>query len=259
MAEAGASALEQELPDGWDLEWIVQEDGAPSEAVREAMPTDERVKHAANGAHLGTATTRNFGLARLRGQYVQNLDADDLLLPGALTRIVTTMEEHDGLHWAFGQADDLMPDSRRISFDPWIPPFGRMSAGRLTAWVDEHGGNWPIPCAGVLYRTTTIRALGGWVALPIGQDIAMLAAVAELTDGWQDETTTWLYRQHEGQVSRHAQYAEWSEIARRVAVQRSAALRLVGASISASGTDPNPVPELAASMKSAVDLRTGDC
>ena len=127
LAEAGASALDQELPDGWDLEWIVQEDGALSDAVRDALPDDDdRVKHAANGEHLGTATTRNFGLARLQGRYVQNLDADDLLLPGALTRIVTSIEEHDGLHWAFGQADDLMPDGRRVSFEPWIPPYGRM-------------------------------------------------------------------------------------------------------------------------------------
>ncbi len=185
---------------------------------------------------------------------MQNLDADDLLLPGALTRIVTSIEEHDGLHWAFGQADDLMPDGRRVSFEPWIPPYGRMPAGRLTAWVDEHGGNWPIPCAGVLYRATTIRALGGWVALPIGQDIAMLAAVAELTDGWQDEAKTWLYRQHEGQVSRHPAYDDWSHIARTAALQRAAALRLTAASLSEVIDDPHPIPHLALPMKTAVDL-----
>lgn len=255
LAEAGASALDQTLPEGWEMEWIVQEDGSASQAVHDQLPNDDRVSYAANGAHLGTAATRNFGLARLRGKYVQNLDADDLLLPGAASLIVETMEREPGLHWAFGQADDLMPDGRRISFDPWIPPFGRMPARRLTAWVDAHGGNWPIPCAGVLYRTTTIRALGGWAALPIGQDIAMLAAVSELTDGWQDETTTWLYRQHERQVSRHPSQQEWSKIARLVALQRVSSLRLTATALQSTTDDAIPIPALGESMKSAVDLQ----
>ncbi len=254
LAEAARSAMAQDLPEGWELEWIVQEDGEPSCEVRDCLPVDDRLRLAGNGERLGPSATRNIGLSRARGKYVQNLDADDILLPGALLTIINAIEDRPQVHWAFGQADDLMPDGSRRSFPPWIPPFGLLLAGRLNEWVVEHEGNWPIPCAGILCRTATLRAIGGWVALPLGGDIAMIAAMSQVTDGWQDAATTWLYRQHPEQISRHHLRPEWSEVARRVALQRAQAARLTSLDLSGVNVDPEPIAHVGEPMKTPADL-----
>jgi hypothetical protein len=75
-------------------------------------------------------------------------------------------------------------------------PFGRVSAGVANAWAARHGGNWSIHCADLMYRTASVRALGGWAGTPSDDDIVMFAALSEVTDGWFDEALTWLYRQH---------------------------------------------------------------
>jgi hypothetical protein len=89
-----------------------------------------------------------------------------------------------------------------------------MRAGRLSQWMRDHGGSVPIPCARMTIRTTTLRAIGGWQALPIGEDVDLLAGLAELTDGWQSSETAWLYRQHPDQISRSDRQREWGTIAR---------------------------------------------
>src|SRR5215203_3035455 len=108
LREAMTSVLSQQLPDGWELEWVVQEDG-PDPSLREKVAGDDRVSYAANESALGIAPTRNLALSRVRGEFVQVLDHDDVLLPGALATLLAVMEDRS-LHWAVGQADDLMTD-----------------------------------------------------------------------------------------------------------------------------------------------------
>jgi glycosyltransferase involved in cell wall biosynthesis len=249
------SVLSQQLPLGWKLEWLVQEDGgAQGSDVPNRLRGDDRIKYASNGAQLGAAMTRNLALARAAGEYLQNLDSDDVLLPNALSTLIAAIDSSSSVHWAFGQADDLMPDGSRQSFPPWIPPFGLLKAGRLNDWVAEHEGNWPIPCAGIMYRTATLRAVGGWAGLPIGEDIALLAALSQITDGWQDETITWLYRQHPDQISRHALQPQWSETARLVAVQRAKAAQLTDLRLSGGGVDAAPLGGVGPAMKTPAAL-----
>lgn len=255
LPDTAASVLSQDLPQGWELEWVVQADNGEGHEIHATLPADPRISFGSNDGHrLGPGPTRNLGLCRARGSWVQPLDADDLLLPGALAATIETTQENAGIHWFWGQADDLMPDGRRVHFDPWLSPMGRFPARRFTDWIEEHGGNIPVPVAGISYRTTTLRALGGWGGLPIGEDITLLAAIAELTDGWQSPQKTWLYRQHEGQVSRGANIEQWSEQARLIMLQRIRALRLSATTITGVQQDSDPSPVIAPPMKTTADL-----
>jgi glycosyltransferase involved in cell wall biosynthesis len=248
LPETAQSVLSQDLPSGWDLEWIVEADGAEGELLRDVLPADARINFSAHNANLGPAVTRNVGLVRARGTSIQNLDADDLLLPGALSTMIVGMKQPD-VHWAYAQADDLMPDGTRVAFEPWMPPVGLIPAGRLPAWIDEHGGNVPVPCAGLAYRTTTLRSLGGWMALPIGEDIGLLAAVSAVTAGWQSAKTTWLYRQHPGQMSRGDTQPQWSTLARRVTLQRISALRLTDTTLTGTDDEHRHDPDVSGPME----------
>lgn len=230
-----ASVGEQVLPPGWELEWIVQEDGA-APAFADRFAEVEGVQFAANTAQLGVASTRNLALARAAGDLVQVLDSDDLLLPDALATLIPRFAD-PSIHWAVGQADDLMPDGARKAWAGEVVPFGVIPAGSMNAWATDHGGNWPIHCAGLMLRATSLRAVGGWAGTPYDDDIVMFAALSDLADGYQEEAVTWLYRQHAGQLTRASEGNRWSEYGRRIALQRAAAIRLAGLRLAAVPDD----------------------
>jgi glycosyltransferase involved in cell wall biosynthesis len=225
LQETADSIAAQELPPGWDLEWVVQEDGDSPQlsGFFERVPF---AKYAANGRHYLTALTRNLALSRASGVLMQALDQDDLLLPGALTTLIPRFAEHR-IHWAIGQADDLMPDGTRRAYPSRIP-FGLMKTGQVNAWAAEAGGNWEIHAACLMMRTASIRALGGWTGIPGDDELATFAALSEITDGWYDEALTWLYRHHEKQMHRTAAAEERSAMCRRAALQRVQAVKASG-------------------------------
>lgn len=216
------SVREQKLPDGWELEWIVQEDGT-NPSLEGLVSRELHAKYAANEAHTGIAATRNLALTRATGDVVQVLDHDDVLLPGALEQLLPRFDQPE-VHWVVGQADDLLPDGRRRSYESALK-FGRIRAGAVNDWAIQHDGNWPIHCAGLLIRTNLVRAVGGWGGCPVDDDIIMFSAVSELADGYNDPAVTWLYRIHDRQTSRSAAWRERSSDGRRIALQRINALR----------------------------------
>jgi glycosyltransferase involved in cell wall biosynthesis len=199
LAETAASIHAQELPTGWDLEWIVQEDG-DTPRLADLMSAEGPVSYVANGLQLGIGSTRNLALSRATGDLVQVLDHDDVLLPGALAILIQKFEQHP-IHWAVSAADDLLEDGTRKSWDSALP-FGIVPAGAANQWAEEHEGNWPVHCAGLMMRTELLRTLGGWGGTPVDDDIVLFAALSEMSDGWNEETVTWLYRQHPGQTTR---------------------------------------------------------
>ena len=225
LLETIDSVRTQDLPSGWRVEWIVQEDGnQPSLAhLFEDVPF---AKHEANNAHLGIAATRNLALARSAGDLVQVLDSDDVLLPGALAATIPLFYAHQ-IHWAVGQADDLMPDGSRVEWDSALD-YGIVKAGSANRWAEDNGGNWPIHCAGLMMRSLSLRAVGGWVGTATDEDIAMFAALSEVADGYNLGQVTWLYRQHPQQITRSKSTSHLSEACRRLALQRAKAVRLSG-------------------------------
>jgi glycosyltransferase involved in cell wall biosynthesis len=222
LAETIASVASQELPPGWNIEWIVQEDG-DSPSLSHHFDSIPYAKYAANGSQLGISGTRNLALDRASGGLLRILDCDDLLLPGALSSLIPYFEERN-VHWAVGQADDLMSDGSRVAWDPLIPT-GMVKAGAVNDYAISNGGNWPIHCAGLMARTDTVRAVGGYADAPTDEDIVMFAALSEMCDGYNEPSTTWLYRQHENQATRTDAWRERSAIGRRIALHRVQAVR----------------------------------
>ena len=229
IVEAGRSVAAQQLPSGWELEWIVQEDG-PSPALRDIVAAFPFARYAANGEPLGVAVTRNLALSRAAGELVHVLDSDDLLLPQGLAVHIEAFTQHPDIHWVAGQGDDLLSDGSRRSVQLDLAA-GRVERGALTQYFVDHGGV-PIHPAGLTMRTTTVRALGGWAASPRSEDVALLVAVADLAPGYLTPEATWLARQHPGQTTRlpHWQtlFAQAdTQISQRITAQRATNLGLV--------------------------------
>jgi len=199
VREAGISLANQELPSGWEFEWLVQEDG-PAPALADMISEFPFARHKANMRQLGPADTRNLALRHASGELIHVLDCDDLQLPDGLAQAVNALHTYPDIHWVTGQADDLLECGTRIAFAPLVKP-GYIPAGELNEFFLTEM-RWPIMSASITARTASIQALGGWPGATSGEDILLHIALAELTPGYHLPETTWLYRRHEQQITR---------------------------------------------------------
>jgi glycosyltransferase involved in cell wall biosynthesis len=177
LAETWKSVRAQE---GVSWEWVVQVDGTPAEAeewIPPDMAADERVHVEARG-HFGIAVTRNLALLRTRADFVQTLDHDDVLLPGALGVLAAALRADEGLAFCFGEHVHLLADG---ALEP-RPAAKRMPAGRIEPreiterW--RSGAHGMVPNA-TMWRKDYLYAYGGWTALPVGDDYGVMFAVAD--------------------------------------------------------------------------------
>jgi glycosyltransferase involved in cell wall biosynthesis len=170
IADAVGSAIGQA---GVSLEVVVVDDGSTdrSAAVAEGLG-DARVTVIRQAPH-GVSRARTAGTRIAAGEYVQYLDADDILCPGTLRARVAALERTDAdVAYCDWVPDELMPaggfrPGTRVSRT--LGP--RPELDLLTeAW-------WP-PGA-LLYRRRIVDAIGPWREdLPVIQDARFLLDAA---------------------------------------------------------------------------------
>ena len=209
LAEAWGSLAGQDLPDGWAWEWLVQEDGACG--AGEVLPADEARIRLATSRPAGVAVARTMALARAEGSLVRVLDADDLLTPGALARDIAALGGRRDLGWATSAALDLAADGSTHPPAFPDPPGGPIKGAELLESFRESGYRLPVHPATLCIRRRLAVALGGWTALPAGEDTGLLMAAAAVDDGYFTAEPGLLYRRHAAQVSADARAdeAEW--------------------------------------------------
>lgn len=105
IEESLKSVLAQDIP---ELEVICLDDGSTDKTkklIRAMMKNDKRIKLVENTNHR-QGFERNRGLEMAKGEYVYFMDADDLLLPGALRRLVS-IAEADKLDLMYFEGDSF--------------------------------------------------------------------------------------------------------------------------------------------------------
>lgn len=223
LPEAHASLLAQELPDGWEWHWLIQEDGE-SDEVAPYVPDDERVTFR-QGRAGGPGVARTMALAHADGAYVKVLDADDRLAPGALARDVAALEGDPTLGWATSRVLDLLPDGSTAGF-PGDPGHGPIERGTVLDHWTAHGFRAPVHPATLCVRRELLVALGGWMALPASEDTGLLLALNSVARGWFSSEVGLLYRKWEGQATGQAAHVDAAERDVRMAVVEARARAL---------------------------------
>ncbi|MFI6158182.1 glycosyltransferase [Kitasatospora sp. NPDC051170] len=196
LAEAYRSLCEQELPEGWTWQWIVQEDGETGVPAA-SLPADERISTGI-GPRGGAAMARTMALTRVIGSLVRALDADDMLPAGALARAIDVMTKHPQLGWCVGACLDLLPDGT-LAPGPCDPDEGLLRPGMLAEGL--RAGNLQVMGTTMTIRTDLLRALGGWPAVPSGEDVGVLLAAEAVSPGWMISEPAEIYRKHAGQLT----------------------------------------------------------
>lgn len=210
LAAAHESVVSQELPEGWQFEWVLQEDGRTG-ILEKLLPADPRLS-LGDGRHGGVALTRNLGLGRSTGELVKNLDQDDVLTPGVIARDIEVMVRNPGVGWTTSRVLDLMPDGSTVGFEG-DPPHGRLEPGVVLDYWRAHNFRLPVHPTTVCIRRPLLTAVGGWMAVPGSDDTGMLIAASILSPGFFHGEVGLLYRKHEGQETAgtgHYEPVEWT-------------------------------------------------
>ncbi|MGA5559821.1 glycosyltransferase family 2 protein [Streptomyces platensis] len=223
LPDAYQSLCQQELPDGWEWHWVIQEDGT-SDAVAPHVPDDVRVTFR-QGRAGGPGVARTIALAHAEGEYLKVLDADDQLAPGALARDLAALEGDRSLGWATSRVLDLLPDGSTAGF-PGDPGPGPIARGAVLDYWKANGFRAQVHPATLFMRRDLVLALGGWMALPASEDTGLLLALNATSRGWFSSEVGLHYRKWPGQATSQASHTETAEREARMAVVEARAREL---------------------------------
>jgi glycosyltransferase involved in cell wall biosynthesis len=215
LPDAYRSLQEQELPDGWEWQWVIQEDGE-TDQVAQLVPDDPRVSFA-QGRRGGPGVARTMGLARAQGELVKVLDADDMLTPGALARDIAVFEREQDVAWTTSRVLDALPDGTTVGFDG-DPEEGPIERGAVHAHWKAHDYRAQVHPATLCVRRDLLLALGGWMALPASEDTGLLLALNAVSRGYFTREVGLMYRKWPGQATNQAAHAHKEEREARMGV-----------------------------------------
>ena len=215
LPDAYRSLKAQELPDGWQWQWVIQADGETN-LITPHLPDDPRIDFG-QGRHGGPGVARTLALSRAHGEYIKVLDADDILTPGSLTRDLTVLNEKPDIGWTTSRVLDLLPDGSTIGFDQ-DPPEGRLDRGVVFKHWRTHDYRAQVHPATLCVRRELLLALGGWMALPASEDTGLLLSLNTVSHGWFNREVGLLYRKWPGQSTAQPAHSHEGERAARMAV-----------------------------------------
>ncbi|PYI53558.1 glycosyltransferase family 2 protein [Paenibacillus flagellatus] len=138
----------------WEL--LIVDDGSDDDTIRklEKLPCDDRIVVMRNRTNRGKSACLNAALARAKGRWLLELDADDWLSPDCLETLLSGVNEQEccgaavGLHAEWLERPNRQPVYRRPA------PFPDSVERILTDGV---------PLAPRMYRMACLRELGGWL------------------------------------------------------------------------------------------------
>lgn len=217
---------DQKLPTGWQLEWVVQEDGRTDKPLG-AIPDAPWISKGA-GRWGGAAQARTLGLARATGSLLRCVDADDLLPDQeTLARDIEILEVNPSYGWTVAPCLDLRPDGR-LEPGPCDPDPGLLPERALLDGAKR--GLLPVMGTTLTARTGLVRLVGGWPAIPAFEDAAVVLLCEAVSRGWMQAKPGEVYRKHPSQHTVSTDYhdAEEKRLRQEIVIDRVEAMHASG-------------------------------
>ena len=164
LQEAVASVLAQTYR---PIEIIIVDDGSTDEtpqaadALARTHPEEIQVIHSTN---FGPGVAREKGRLLARGEFIQYLDSDDLLLPGKFSSQVKGLNHNGDCGVAYGMTRYRHIDGQ-FETTPWKRS-GEKIAAMFPSFLQSRWWDTPTP----LYRASVCDAAGPWTDLCLEED-----------------------------------------------------------------------------------------
>lgn len=107
LVQAIASLRSQQISFPLQTEVVVIDDGSTDHSTEQIKGSELTVLHQ---SHQGAAAARNYGMKEAKGDYFLFLDADDVLMPGAIELLYHALLENEGAAVAFGMAEEFISE-----------------------------------------------------------------------------------------------------------------------------------------------------
>jgi glycosyltransferase involved in cell wall biosynthesis len=144
------------------LEIILVDDGSQDNTatiIKQFESAHPHLVRAIFGPNCGAASARNTGLAQARGDYIQFLDADDLLMPEAIALKVAALQASGG-DMAYSDWQKLEEKAGGL-FEPGECVTRTIEQVDPDPQVALFTSFWAPPVA-LLYTRSIVQAIGGW-------------------------------------------------------------------------------------------------
>jgi len=163
------ATIESVLAQTWHhKEIIVVDDGSSDGTLTVARQFESKGVHVVTQANQGAAAARNKALSLSRGDYIQWLDADDLLSPDKIARQMRVIEQTRDRRTLFSSSWGFFRcHPARTSFIP-SPLWSDLDP---TEWlIRKWEGNWHMQTATWLVSRGLTEAVGPWDTQLLGDD-----------------------------------------------------------------------------------------
>ena len=179
-----------------------------------AVPAFEGCEVVRSPTRLTTGAARNLGLERVATEFVVFLDADDMLLEGALEDILLRIAADPGSALFATSILDGATGERHRTPRRFVPRLAHRP--RVFALADSIWSLLPIQGCAVL-RTSQVRDAGGYADANLGEDWVLAVSLAWRGRVGVSDRLGRYYRSTEGSIGRGAKTgAELRASARRV-------------------------------------------
>ncbi len=191
LSETLESVLAQSLT---EIEVIVVDDGSTDRTPEILDAYTENRLRVLRQTNSGVSAARNAGLAAARAPYVFFLDADDVLLPDALSRMVAVLDESPQRVACFAHHIRIRQDGAELSERADLAWRMFPAQDTLRYLISKNF----IVCGAICIRTDAARSVRGFnTSLKWGEDWEFWCRLAVLGDfaAMRDDVVL-LYRQH---------------------------------------------------------------
>ncbi|MBL8812540.1 MAG: glycosyltransferase [Planctomycetaceae bacterium] len=191
IGDSIASVLSQSFE---ALELIVVDDGS-TDRTRELVPSGDRRVKLLSQKNGGPSKARNTALRVAAGEYVWHLDADDILVPEAVSEAVFALSDLPQLGGVVGRWCIIDESGRRSSNDISLWPTGTWQKELLFGPMLQRT---LFPPSAALLRKSAVEQAGGWdESLWCAEDRDLWLRVLNVSEGLLFSDRNWTqYREH---------------------------------------------------------------
>jgi glycosyltransferase involved in cell wall biosynthesis len=185
-----------------DIRVLIIDNASTDDSVQVALQMaaeDPRIEVVARQRNLGPHASFNEGIDWASAECFMVLCADDLLAPGALAPVVSIMERHPEVGFAYGRAASLFPGQQMPVLDSslWATPWRIVPGQDLLEQFCRDGVNHVPGPSTVVVRTVAQKFAGYYrPALPHTDDFEMWMRLARLGPAARTEAHLGILRFH---------------------------------------------------------------